>query len=145
MEYEKYNEIVLEHRNSLALIGGLVLAFCIIGILVIEFYVRRNLGCRYFHFKQWKIAPTLFMLIPLIATILYFSTQIYKCNLDIKNHSYDVYKGEIEYSSSSVKLKDKFSVFVGKGFELIPRGKHIGKCIYSHNAKVIVYWEELNN
>lgn len=143
MEYEKYKEIVLEHRNSLIFIGILILAMCVIGILVIEFYVRRKLGCRYFHMKQWKFSPTSIMIIPLLATILVFSVQIHKCNLDIDNNLYDTYIGEVEYSSSSVKLKDEFSVYVGKGFELIPKGKHIGKCIYSHNAKVIVYWEEL--
>ena len=145
MEYEKYNAIVLEHRNSLILIGVLVIAFCIIGALVIEFYVRRKLGCRYFNIKKWRFSPTAIMLLLLIAAILCFSIQIHKCDLDVSNESYDVYIGEVEYSSSSVKIKDKFSVFVGKYFEIIPRGKHTGKCIYSHNAHVIVYWEELSD
>ena len=145
VEYEKYKALVLDHRNSLILIGVLVFAICIIGIFVVEFYVRRKLGCRYFHIRHRKISPTLIMLIPLTAIILVFSIQIHQCNLDIDNNLYKTYIGEVEYSSSSVKLKDEFSVYVGKGFELIPKGKHRGKCIYSQNAKVIVYWEELSD
>lgn len=145
MEYEKYNAIVLEHRNSLILIGVLVFTMCVVGMLVIEFYVRRELGCKYFYIKQWKFSPTFIMFIPLIVVIICFSIQIHKCNLDIRNELYDTYIGEVEYSSSSVKIKDNFSVFVGKGFEIIPKGKHIGKCVYSHNAHVIVYWEESAN
>ncbi len=144
MEYDKFDKIVLEHRNSLVIIGMLILVMCIIGILVIEFYVRGKLGCRYFKIGRWKFSPTYIMLIPVLIAVLYFSIQIHQCNLDVNNHLYDTYVGEVEYSSSSVKIKDKFSVFMGKGFELIPQGKHYGRCIYSHNAKVIVSWEDLS-
>lgn len=142
MDYEKYNAIVAEHRDSLILIAIVILVFWLIGVLVIELYVRQKLGCRYFYIKRWKFSPTLVMLIPLIAVGVCLSIQIHQCNLDIRNESYDTYIGEVEHSASSVKIKDHFSVFVGKGFEMIPAGKHEGTCIYSHHAHVIVYWEE---
>ena len=85
------------------------------------------------------------MIIPLIVIVIWFSVEIHKCDVDLKQESYTEYIGRIEYSSSAVTFKDEnWYVFVGKGFERIPIGEHYGRCIYSSNSKVIVYWEELS-
>lgn len=146
MEYELFSKTVIQHRNSMILIGILVLVFVIVGTLIVEFYVRRELDCPYFKIKNIRFSPTLLMALPIIFTLIYFPIEIYKCNYDIQYSSYEEYIGEVEYSSSSVKLKNcNLSVFVGKGHEIIPLGKHYGKVIYSTKANVIVYYESLED
>lgn len=145
MKYEEFNRIVTEHRNSIIIIGIIVLVMCLVAIIIVEFYVRRHLDCKFFTIRSIKFSPTLLMIIPLIAIVIYFPIEINKCNVDLNQELYTEYVGQIEYSSSSVKFKDEnFTVFVGKGFELIPRGENYGRCIYSSNSKVIVYWEKLS-
>lgn len=145
MEYELFNQYIVAHRNSIIIIGVLILIFAIIGVLVVELYVRRELGCMFFKVKNCKISPTLLMIVPIIMIFIYFPLEIYKCNYDIQNCSYEEYIGEVEYSSSSVKFNNpKWSVFVGKGHEIVPAGKHYGKVVYSTKAKVIVSYEEIN-
>lgn len=144
MNYQLFNKTVTEHRNSLILIGVIVFIFAIIGVFVVEFYVRRELDCKYFEIKNFKIAPTILMVIPIIAILVYFPVKIVQCNRDVKNLAYEEYIGEVEYSSSSVKFHDAdFSVFVGKGHEIVPAGKHYGKVVFSRESRVIVYYEQL--
>ena len=145
MDYNSFNQLVLDHRNSMIFIGILVLVFVLIGMFIVEFYVRRKLDCPYFEIGILKISPTLVMLIPLIFVLIYFPNKIQQCNYDIHNSSYETYIGEVEYSESSVKLiDDNISIFVGKGHEIVPSGKHYGKIIYSSKARVIVSYEPQN-
>lgn len=145
MEYEFYNQLVVEHRNSMILIGILVFVFVVIGFFVVEFYVRKKLDCPYFNIGKLKFSPTLLMLIPLIFVLIYFPTKVYQCNYDINNFAYETYVGDLEYSESSVKLRDiNVTVFVGKGHEIIPKGSGYGMVVYSQEAHVVVYYEPLN-
>ena len=142
MDYYHFNQLVLEHRNSMIAIGIVILTFITIGIFVVEFYVRRKLDCPYFQIGNFEISPTWFMIVPLVFVLIYFPIKIEQCNYDINNSSYEEYVGEIEYSESSVKLiEDNISIFVGKGHEIVPRGTHYGKIIYSSKARVIVSYE----
>ena len=142
MEYQSFNQLVIEHRNSMILIGALVLIFVIIGVLVVELYVRRELDCRYFKIKSLKISPTMIMLIPLLFVVIYFPIKVYQCNYDVKNESYETYIGEIEYSESSVKLNNENrTFFVGKGHEIVPPGISYGMVVYSTKSHVIVFYE----
>ena len=144
MDYEIFNQTVIEHKNMLILIGILVLLFTIVGVLVIEFYVRRFLDCQFFEIGKLKFSPTLLMIIPVAFVLLFFPIKIFECNKDIKETAYVEYIGQIEYSESSVKLiDDALSIFVGKGYEKIPKGTSNGKVIYSKRAKVIVYYEPI--
>ena len=144
MNYEHFNRIVIEHRNTLVLIGILVLLFALLGVLAVEFYVKKELNCKCFKLGKIRISPTSLMLIPILVILIIFPMKIIKCNLDIKETSYEEYVGKIEYSSSSVKFHNAdFSVFVGKGHEVVPPGTHKGKVIISQRSKVIVYYESL--
>lgn len=143
MNYDLFNQTVIEHRNTLILIGVLVLLFTIIGTLVIEFYVRRSLDCQFFEIGKLKLSPTLLMVIPIIFILLFFPIKMYHCNKDIEEMTYVEYVGQVKYSASSVKLTDAgLSFFVGKGYEKIPQGLSDGKVIYSKRSKVIVYYEQ---
>ena len=145
MNLGAFNQIVTEHRNSLIVIGGVILAFCIVGIIIVEIYVRGKMDLKYIKIKRIKFSPSLLLLIPALVTIIYFSSEVIKCNNDVRKEAYDTYVGRIEYSSSSVKLLDEdISIFVGKNNEKVPYGEHYGKCIISHDSRVIVFWEELN-
>ena len=142
MDYDVFNQLVNQHKNSMILIGILVLIFVIIGFFVVEFYVRQALECQYFEFGKMKISPTLLMIIPLMFVVIYFPIKVYECDYDINNMSYEIYVGEVEYSESSVKLRDEgISIFVGKGHEICPRGINYGKVVYSSKSHVIVYFE----
>ena len=145
MEYERFKQLVVEHRNSMILIGTLVLVFIMIGFFIVEFYVRRRLDCSYFIVGKFKFSPTLLMLVPLILVLIYFPTKVYQCNYDINNSVYETYIGDVEHSESSVKLEDvDLTIFVGKGHEIIPKGSSYGMVVYSQKAHVLVYYEELN-
>ena len=142
MEYSRFNQLVVEHRNSMILIGAVVLACVVVGLLVVEFYVRRKLDCPYINIGKLKFSPTWLMLIPLLLTLIYFPMKVCQCNHDINNSAYETYVGNVEYSESSVKLVDEsISFFVGKGHEIVPPGKGYGKVIYSRKSRVIVYYE----
>ena len=144
MNYNLFKDIILEHRNSLIIIGVIFLIIIIVTALVIEIYVRGELKFEYFQFKKIKFSPTLLLIIPLIFGIIYFSFDIANCNKDIQDNSYETYIGECEYTSTSVKLKDlNLSIYVGKGHEIVPRGINYGKCIYAKHSKVIVFFESL--
>ena len=146
MNYELFNQTVIEYRNTLILIGVLVLLFTIIGVLVIELYVRRSLECQFFEIGKLKFPPTLLMIIPIIFILIFFPTKIQQCNKDIEETAYVEYVGRVKYSESSVKLTDvDLSFFVGKGHEKVPQGTNDGKVIYSKRSKVIVYYEQLEN
>lgn len=145
MNYDLFNQTVVEHKNTLILIGILVLLFTIIGTLVIEFYVRRSLDCQFFEIGMLKFSPTLLMVIPIVFILIFFPTKIYQCCKDIEEMAYVEYVGQVKYSESSVKLTDAdLSFFVGKGHEKVPRGTSDGKVIYSKRSKVIVYYEQLD-
>ena len=142
MNYQNFNKVVFEHRNSLILIGALIILFAIVGIVTVEVYVRKILNCKSFEIFNFKFSPTLLIIIPIIISLLYFSVRILQCNKDLKNESYVEYVGTVEYSSPSVKFIDSnMTVYVGKGHEIIPKGKHYGKVIYSKESKVIVFFE----
>ena len=72
MDYNRFNQIVVEHRNSMILIGIISLVFVLAALLVVEFYVRRNLDCPYFTIGKLRFSPTLLMLIPLIFILIFF-------------------------------------------------------------------------
>ena len=145
MNYELFNQTVIEHRNTLILIGVLVLLFVIIGTFVIEFYVRRSLDCQFFEIGKLKFSPTLLMVIPVIFILIFFPTKIYQCNKDIEEMAYVEYVGEVKYSESSVKLiGEDLSFLVGKGHEKVPQGTSDGKVVYSKRSKVIVFYEQLD-
>lgn len=145
MEYDHFNRIVSEHKNSMILIGILVLLFVIIGLLVIEFYVRRKLDCPYFTIGKIRFSPTLLMLIPLFFVIVYFPVKISQCNYDINNSAYESYTGIVEYSESSIKLTDEdITIFVGKGHEIVPQGINYGTVLYSQKARVVVFYQPDN-
>lgn len=141
MEYNRFNQLVVAHRNSMILIGVLVLLFIIIGSFVVKLFFGKELSC--LKIGKIKISPIFFMLIPLILAIVFFSVEVYKCNYDIDNLSYETYIGEVEYSESSVKLIDiNVSIFVGKWHEICPRGNSYGMVIYSTKSHVIVFYQE---
>lgn len=145
MDLDQFNLIVLEHRNSMIVIGCIILFVCIATMFVIEFYVRGALECKYFQLGKIKISPTLFMLIPMIVALVYFSVVIVNCNKDISANAYETYIGICTYESESVNLKEaEIFIYVGKGHEIVPHGDNYGKCIYSKYSKVIVHWESLN-
>ena len=145
MDYELFNKIVAEHRNSLVLMGALTLTFILIGILIIEFYVQRSLGCKFFKIGKLKFSPTWLMIIPAMAVLIFYPIKIYECNADIKESAYTEYIGNVEYAAPSVKFLDKdLSIFVGKGHEIVPAGKNYGKVIYSKRSKVIVYYTSID-
>ena len=145
MNYELFGRIVAEHRNSLVLMCILTLTFILIGILIIEFYVRRSLGCKFFKIGKLKFSPTWLMIIPVAAVLIFYPVKIYECNADIKESAYTEYMGNVEYSVSSVKLLDKdLSIFVGKAHEIVPAGLNYGKVIYSKRSKVIVYYTSVD-
>ena len=106
MDLDQFNQIVFEHRNSMIVIGCIILFVCIVAMLVIEFYVRGTLECKYFQLGIIKISPTLFMLIPMIVTLVYFSVVIVNCNKDISTSAYETYIGICTYESESVNLKE---------------------------------------
>lgn len=142
MDYNHFNQIVIEHRNSMMVIGIASLVFVIAALLVVEFYVRRELDCLYFSIGKIKFSPTLLMLIPLIFVLVFFPTQIYQCNYDVAHSSYKTYTGPVEYSESSVKLTDEdISIFVGKGHEIVPEGESYGTVVYSTKSRVVVFYE----
>lgn len=145
MNYELFNQTVIEHRNTLILIGVLVLLFAIIGTLVIEFYVRRSLGCQFFEIGKLKFSPTLLMIIPIIFILIFFPIKIYQCNKDIEEMAYVEYVGQVKYSESSVKLiEEDLSFFVGKGQDKVPKGTSYGRVIYAKRSKVIVCYEQID-
>lgn len=145
MDYELFNKTVIEHRNTMILIGIVVLLFAIIGALVIEFYVRRTLDCRFFEIGRFKFSPTLLMIIPIIFILIFFPTKLYQCNMDVEETTYMEYVGQIKYLESSVKLiDDDLSFFVGKGQEKVPKGTSYGRVIYAKRSKVIVYYEQID-
>lgn len=141
MDYNHFNEIVIEHRDSMILIGIVALVFVLAALLVVEFYVRRELDCPYFTIGKLKFSPTLLMLIPLIFILVFFSIQIYQCNYDVTHTSYETYTGAVEYSESSIKLIDEnTTIFVGKGHEIVPRGSSYGTVVYSTKSHVVVFY-----
>ena len=145
MDYGLFNQTVIEHKNTLILIGVLVLLFTIIGTLVIEFYVRRSLNCQFFEIGKIKFSPTLLMIIPIVLILIFFPTKLYQCNKDVEETAYVEYVGQVKHSESSVRLiDDDLSFFVGKGHEKVPKGTNYGKVIYSKRSKVIVYYEQLD-
>ena len=73
MDYELFNKSVIEYRNTMFLIGVLVLFFVIIGVLVVELFVRGTLDCRFFEIGKIKFSPTLLMIIPVISVLIFFS------------------------------------------------------------------------
>lgn len=142
MDYNHFNQIVIEHRNSMILIGIVSLVFVITALLVVEFYVRRELDCSYFSIGKIKFSPTLLMLIPLIFVFIFFPIQIYQCNYDVAHSSYETYTGSVKYSESSVKLIDEdISIFVGKGHEIVPEGESYGMVVYSTKSHVVVFYK----
>ena len=142
MDYRQFNSIVIEHRDSIIIIGIIILICIIICTLFIEFYVRYKLDCPYFEIGKFKFSPTLLMLIPFILVITYFPIRVSLCNYDVNNLSYETYIGEVEYSESSIKLIDaNISIFVGKGHEIVPQGNHYGMVIYSTKSHVVVLYE----
>ena len=127
------------------LIGIVSLVFVLIALLVVEFYVRRELDCPYFAIGKIKFSPTLLMLIPLIFVLVFFPIRIYQCNYDVAHTSYATYTGPIEYSESSVKLRDEdITIFVGKGHEIVPNGESYGTVVYSTKSHVIVFYKSDN-
>ena len=145
MEYERFNQMVVEHRNSMILIGTFVLMFIVVGFYIVEFYVRRQLDCPYFKVGKFRFSPTLLMLIPLILTLIFFPIKVYQCNYDINNLAYETYIGDVEYSKSSVKLEDvDLTFFVGKGHQIIPLGSSYGMVVHSQKAHVVVYYKQLD-
>lgn len=145
MDLEQFNQIVLEYRNSMIVIGCIIFFVCIVAMFVIEFYVRGTLECKYFQLKKFKISPTSLMLIPMIVVLVYFSVVTTNCNRDIATNAYETYTGICTYKSECVYLTDaQISIYVGKGHEIVPPGDNYGKCIYAKHSKVIVHWESLN-
>ena len=141
MDYNRFNQIVVEHRNSMILIGIISLVFVLVALLVVEFYVRRKLDCPYFTIGKLRFSPTLLMLIPLIFILIFFPVKIYQCNYDVTYASYETYTGTVEYSESSIKLIDEgITIFVGKGHEIIPQGNSHGTVVYSTKSKVVVFY-----
>ena len=141
MDYNRFNQIVIEHRNSMILIGIVSLVFVLAALLVVEFYVRRNLGCPYFAIGKFRFSPTLLMVIPLIFILVFLPVQIYQCNYDVTHTSYETYTGSVEYSESSIKLIDEdITIFVGKGHEIVPQGNSYGTIIYSTKSHVVVFY-----
>ena len=141
MDYNRFNQIVIEHRNSMISIGIVSLVFVLAALLVVEFYVRRNLECPYFTIGKLRFSPTLLMLIPLIFILIFFPIQIYQCNYDVTYTSYETYNGPVEYSESSIKLiDDDVTIFVGKGHEIVPQGNSYGTVIYSTKSHVVVFY-----
>lgn len=70
MEYNRFNQLVVAHRNSMILIGVLVLLFIIIGSFVVKLFFGKELSC--LKIGKIKISPIFFMLIPLILAIVFF-------------------------------------------------------------------------
>ena len=145
MNYDLFNQIVSNHKNSLLIMGIITLICAIVAVLIVEIYVRGSLGIRYFNLFKIKFSPTL-LLLPVIALILIiYSIKIYQCNSDMINQSYEEYVGNIEYTASSVKFDNGLNVFVGKGNDIVPYGRHYGRVILSSKAKVIVSFEPIDN
>ncbi len=145
MDIHQYNAIVLEYRNSMIVIGCISLIISLIALLVVEIYVRGKLGCRFLNLGKIKISPTLLLLIPILAMVLYYSLVISWCNTDISEGSYVTYVGVCIYESETVTLEDiNLRIYVGNGHEIVPDGQHYGKCIYSKRPKVIVFWEQID-
>ncbi len=127
------------------LIGCVSLMISLIAFLVVEIYVRGVLGCRFFYLGKIKISPTLLLLVPVLAMVLYFSLVISWCNTDISEGSYVTYIGMCTYESETVILEDiDLHIYVGNGHEAIPDGQHYGKCVYSKRSKVIIFWEPID-
>lgn len=145
MDISQYNAIVLEYRNSMILIGCISLGICLIALLVVEIFVRGSLGCQYLNLGKIKISPTLLLLIPVLAIVVYFSLVVSWCNTDISTGSYVTYVGMCVYESETVILEDHdLRIYVGNGHEIIPDGQNYGKCVYSKYSKVIVFWEPID-
>lgn len=146
MNYALFDQIVFEHQKSLVIMFVVTLIFAVAGLLVVEFYVRGKLNCRFFEIGKFKFSPTWLMIIPIAAIFIVYPVQICRCDNDIKNNAYVEYVGKVEYSSSSVKFIDGgFYVFVGKGHKIVPDGLSYGKVIYAKQSKVIVYYEKMND
>lgn len=144
MDYELFNQAVIEYKNSLISMGVVTLVVVLIGTLAIEFYVRGSLGCRFFEIGKLKISPTLLVLIPIALILIIYSIKIYECDVDVREQAYVEYIGQVKYSESSVKLiEDKISIYVGKWSEKVPEGTSYGKVIYSKRSKVIVFYKSL--
>ncbi|MBE5922658.1 MAG: hypothetical protein E7269_07895 [Lachnospiraceae bacterium] len=145
MDIDTFNQIIIEHRDSILLIGIIILIMCLCGMVFVEVFLNKELGTSHFEFGKWKIRPSLIIVIVIIVDIVWTSLTIANCNADIREASYETYIGECEYNSSSVKLKEcSLNIFVGKGHDIVPSGTNYGKCIYSKHARVIVYWEAIN-
>lgn len=145
MDVDQYNNIVQVHRDSMIIIGCIILLLCVLAIIFVELYVRGTLECKFFQLGKIKVSPTLLLLIPTMLVLIYFSMVVVNCNKDISLNAYETYIGTCIYQSESVELvEQKIHIYVGKGHEIVPYGENYGKCIYSKYSKVIVYWEQLD-
>lgn len=130
MNLENFDAIVIVHRNS-------TLAFCSIMVIL-------GVALMFLLYGITKQKIAYLLLVPIIAIIVYSSVVLINCNKDINDDLYEVYVGNCTYESETVTLEDNGLKFnVGIGHELVPAGESYGKCIYSKNSKVIVYWESI--
>lgn len=144
MDIDQYNKIVLEYRDSMVLIGCISLALCLATMLILTLVCKR-IGLTYIKIAKLKVSPSLLLLVPLFAMIIYFSSVVVQCNLDIFESSFVTYVGICKYESETVILEEEnLRIYVGNGHELVPSGRNYGKCVYSKHAKVIVFWEAID-
>lgn len=144
MNFENFNSIVIEHRNSMIIMGCIVFALLLVGAFFVEFYVREKLNLKYFQLGKIRISPTWFVIILIVINIIYSLIVIKNCNEDITSGSYEIYIGNCSYKERTVTLQGlNLKIRVSGGHDIVPHGDSYGKCIYAKHSKVIVYWEEL--
>ena len=144
MNFENFHSIVIEHRNSMIIIGCIVFALLLAGALFVEFYVRERLDFKYLSLGKFRISPTWFVIVLIAINIIYSLIAVKNCNEDIASGSYETYIGNCSYKERTVTLQElNLKVRVSGGHDIVPHGDGYGKCIYAKHSKVIVYWEEL--
>ena len=144
MNFENFNSIVIEHRNSMIIIGCIVFSLLLAGALFVEFYVRERLDFKYLPLGKFRISPTWFVIVLIAINIIYSLIAVKNCNEDIASGSYETYIGNCSYKERTVTLQElNLKVRVSGGHDIVPHGDSYGKCIYAKDSKVIVYWEEL--
>lgn len=128
MNLENFDAIVIVHRNS-------TLVFCSIMMTL-------GIALMFLLYVTTKQKISYLLLLPIFAIIVYSSVVIINCNKDIHDDLYEVYVGNCTYEAETVTFEDNGLKFnVGMGHEFVPQGESYGKCIYSKNSKIIVYWE----
>ena len=139
MNFEDFNSVVLEHRNSIILIACLIVGVGLLAMFFLAAYVGG-----YFKIGKIRFPSALLLLIPILFAIICSSIEVINCNKDIMHSAYEVYVGNCIYESETVTLEElDLKIHVGLHHTIVPYGDNYGKCIYSKYSKVIVYWESI--